>query len=100
MLPDAGSGEVSADPEQVGASPTLPFWTSRKTVVGEPMVPVPVMAKMPSAEAREDRRRVEAARRVVVVKCIFGVVGRRCAEICLVYFGCSCEEVEFVADNA
>ena len=77
MLPDAGSGEVSAEPEQVGASPTLPFWTSRKTVVGEPMVPVPVMAKIPSAETREERRRVEAAKKVVVVKCILGRVGGR-----------------------
>jgi hypothetical protein len=77
MVPDAGSGEVSAEPEQVGASPTFPFCTSRKTVVGEPMVPVPVMEKMPSAETREERRRVEAVRRVVVVvKCILGrVVG-------------------------
>lgn len=81
IVPDAGSGEVSAEPEQVGASPTLPFCTSRKTVVGESIVPVPVIAKIPSAETREERRRAEAVKRVVVVKCILGRVGGRCVKV-------------------
>jgi hypothetical protein len=81
MVPDAGRGEVSAEPEQVGVSPTFPFCTSRKTVVGEPMVPVPVIAKIPSAETREERRRVEAVKRVVVVKCILGRVGGRYVKV-------------------
>jgi hypothetical protein len=45
------------------------------------MVPVPVMAKIPSAETREERRRVEAVKRVVVVKCILGRVGGRCVKV-------------------
>jgi hypothetical protein len=58
MVPDAGSGEVSAEPEQVSASSTFPFCTSRKTAVGEPMAPVPVMTKIPSAETGEERGKV------------------------------------------
>ena len=51
-------------PEQVGASPTRPFWTCRVTVVVSPAVAVPVMAKIPSF-ARAGARRLAAVRRRV-----------------------------------
>jgi hypothetical protein len=40
------------------------------------------MAKMPSAETREDKRRAELVSKVVVVvKCILDRVGGRCVEV-------------------
>jgi hypothetical protein len=63
-----------------------------------------VMAKIPSAETGEERRRMEAVKRVVVVKCILGRVGGRCVKVGRVLFrifGCSCKDVvEVVIDGA
>jgi hypothetical protein len=74
MFPLNGNpGPPVKPPEQVGASPTFPFWTwSITSVEVEERVPVPVMAKMPSATAVESR--VIVAMRSDLENCILDFV--------------------------
>ena len=71
ILPLSGRPAAPVSPpEQVARSPTFPFWTSSWTSV-EPAerMPVPVIAKIPSAAAVV--RSAEAATRMeVVVNCM------------------------------
>jgi hypothetical protein len=67
MLPDEGKGPSEDEPWQVGASPILPFWTSRvMSALAETVLPVPVIASMPSA--REGVMSVRLEMRAVAVE--------------------------------